>query len=585
MAQNFYTSEENHQILIALLKAHNIRKIIASPGATNVSLVGSIQKDDFFEMYSSVDERSAGYIACGMAAESGEPVVLSCTGATASRNYYPPLTEAFYRKLPVLAVTSSQHFGRVGTYTPQVTNRFNPPKDVVKFSASIPLLHTQEDTWAANLKINEALLELRRNGGGPVHLNMMTDYSQDFSIKKLPAVNVIRRFESIDLQKDNLPELKVDTVGIFIGAHSKFDDELTRLVDLFCEKYNAVVLTDHTGNYNGKYEINPNLIPATPRKNMNVLIHLGEVSGAYMSFNPGQVWRVNPDGELRDPFKRLKNVFQMSEKEFFGGGGTNLPNYYLAWRRDYDYVYEKIPELPFSNIWIAQHTIKKLPANSVLHLGILNSLRSWNYFEFPKNQNICAYSNTGGFGIDGCMSSFLGASLASPDKLFFGVIGDLAFFYDMNATGNRHLNNNFRLMLVNNGTGVEMHIYPNGTRIVFQEGSEPFFEARGNFAKQSKTLLKNYVETLGFEYISASSKEEYLANYERFMTPEKLDKPLFFEIFINPDDESDALKLISEIDVSEIVPASMRVKKNLKRTVKNVIGVKNARKLKKMLGR
>ena len=69
------------------------------------------------------------------------------------------------------------------------------------------------------------------------------------------------------------------------------------------------------------------------------------------------------------------------------------------------------------------------------------------------------------------------------------------------------------------------------------------------------------------------------------MTPEKLDKPLFFEIFINPDDESDALKLISEIDVSEIVPASMRVKKNLKRTVKNVIGVKNARKLKKMLGR
>ena len=140
-------------------------------------------------------------------------------------------------------------------------------------------------------------------------------------------------------------------------------------------------------------------------------------------------------------------------------------------------------------------------------------------------------------------------------------------------------------MLVNNGTGVEMHIYPNGTRIVFQEGSEPFFEARGHFAKQSKTLLKNYVETLGFEYISASSKEEYLANYERFMTPEKLDKPLFFEIFINPDDESDALKLISEIDVSEIVPASMRVKKNLKRTVKNVIGVKNARKLKKMLGR
>ena len=50
-------------------------------------------QDSWFEMYSSVDERSAAYMACGMAAESGEVVVLSCTGATASRNYVSGLTE------------------------------------------------------------------------------------------------------------------------------------------------------------------------------------------------------------------------------------------------------------------------------------------------------------------------------------------------------------------------------------------------------------------------------------------------------------------------------------------------------------
>ena len=61
-----------------------------------------------------MDERSAAYIACGMAEESGEPVVLSCTGATASRNYMPGLTEAFYRKLPVLAITSSQDISKIG---------------------------------------------------------------------------------------------------------------------------------------------------------------------------------------------------------------------------------------------------------------------------------------------------------------------------------------------------------------------------------------------------------------------------------------------------------------------------------------
>ena len=92
-----YTNEIHTQILIALLKAHGIRKVVASPGATNICFVASIQNDPYFEIYSSVDERSAAYIACGLSAESGEAVVLSCTGATASRNYIPALTEAFYR--------------------------------------------------------------------------------------------------------------------------------------------------------------------------------------------------------------------------------------------------------------------------------------------------------------------------------------------------------------------------------------------------------------------------------------------------------------------------------------------------------
>ena len=84
--KQYYTNERNVQILIALLKEHGIKRVIASPGSTNVTFVGSLQQDPWFEMYSCVDERSAAYMACGMAAESGEPVVLSCTGATASRN-------------------------------------------------------------------------------------------------------------------------------------------------------------------------------------------------------------------------------------------------------------------------------------------------------------------------------------------------------------------------------------------------------------------------------------------------------------------------------------------------------------------
>lgn len=77
-------------------------------------------------MYSAADERSAAYIACGLAAESGEPVVLSCTGATASRNYMPGLTEAFYRKLPLIAITSSKSSSMIAQLVAQVTDRTSP---------------------------------------------------------------------------------------------------------------------------------------------------------------------------------------------------------------------------------------------------------------------------------------------------------------------------------------------------------------------------------------------------------------------------------------------------------------------------
>lgn len=97
--------------------------MIASPGTTNACLVSSMQSDPFFEIYSAPEERSGAYMACGMAAESGEPVVLSCTGATASRNYMPALTEAFYRKLPILTVTSSRRNAYIGHNCDQVTDR------------------------------------------------------------------------------------------------------------------------------------------------------------------------------------------------------------------------------------------------------------------------------------------------------------------------------------------------------------------------------------------------------------------------------------------------------------------------------
>jgi 2-succinyl-5-enolpyruvyl-6-hydroxy-3-cyclohexene-1-carboxylate synthase len=577
--ERYYTDERNVQILINLMKAHGIKKVIASPGTTNLTFVASIQQDSDFEVFSSVDERSAAYLACGLAAESGEPVALTCTGATASRNYVSGLTEAYYRKLPVLAITSTQHIGRIGQNMPQVIDRSSLQNDIAKMSVQIPTISTQDDEWAYEVMINTALLELIHDGGGPVHVNLVTQYSMNFSVKELPPSRVINRI----CYGDNLPELPKGKIGIYVGSHKPWTEDEMQAVDAFCEVYNAVVFCDHTSNYKGKYRVFASLVSSQTQymsayRTLDVMIHLGDVSGSLISMFPSQVWRVNPDGVVRDTFGKLRYVFQMEEVDFFTAYLENASehlksdSFLKGWKEECKRISCKIPELPFSNAWIAQHTIFRLPENSVLHLGILNSLRTWNYFE--SKESILGYSNTGGFGIDGGISSLVGASLANKDKLFIGVVGDLAFFYDMNVIGNRHVRNNIRLIVVNNGCGTEFKNY-NHNVAQFGEEADKFMAAAGHFGCQSKQLIKHYAEDLGFEYISASNKTEYLKNVERFILPEMLERPIIFEVFTNSIDESNAIKIMNTLESSTIGTA--------KKIAKEVLGEKSFQTLKKII--
>lgn len=574
---NLYTNEKHTQILIALLKAHGIKKVVASPGATNICFVASIQQDPFFEIYSSVDERSAAYIACGLSAESGEPVVLSCTGATASRNYIPGLTEAFYRKLPILAITSTQRINRIGHNIAQVVDRRIPLNDMVKMSVQVSEINNEEEYWACEIAVNKAILELKHHGYGPVHINLVTNYSSNYDVKVLPEVNCIERIT----YKDKFPLIQ-GKVGIFVGAHKKWNEELTKVVDAFCEKYNAIVFCDHTSNYKGKYRAFAGLIATqesykSPCCCVDLLIHIGDISGAYISLFPKKVWRVNPDGEICDTFRKLQYTFEMEEQDFFEQyvklkEDKKESTFITEWKNEYEKIYNKIPELPFSNAWIAQNTISKLPENSILHLGILNTLRTWNYFEAP--QSVLGYSNTGGFGIDGCVSSLIGASLAEPNKLFFGVVGDLAFFYDMNSIGNRHVGRNIRLMVINNGRGTEFRNYGHqGAN--FGEDADKYIAAAGHYGKKSHLLLKHYAEDLGFEYLSALSKEEYFNSLKRYLEPQIIDKPILFEIFTDSKDESDAVKIMKNIETS--------TEGKTKKIIKTVVGERGVKVLKNLI--
>lgn len=562
-----YTDERNVQILLYLMKQYGIKRVIASPGATNVNVVSSMQQDPYFEMYSCVDERSAAYMAVGMAEETGEPVVLSCTGATSSRNYLPALTEAYYRKLPIIAVTSSQNNNRIGHLVAQVTDRTDPPRDSVVKSYQVNSVKDASDEWDCCIKLNQAL-QLNKVAPGPVHINLVTSMSRNHSVDVLPPCRAISLFTP----KDQLPEIsKEGNIGIFIGSHKQFTDSEIKAIENFCESNDAVVFCDHTSNYYGKYKVQYALMGAQESwwsscAQLSLLIYIGEVSGDYdtlCTLIPGKVWRVSADGEFRDPMMgKLDAVFAMEEETFFlhysKSSDKSKNHYYEECQACYHQLIADFPSVPLSNIYVASVLSKEIPENSLMYLGILNTLRSWNYFELPNG--VRAQSNVGGFGIEGIVSSCVGASLINSKQLCFACVGDLSFFYDMNSIGNREIKGNLRVLVVNNGHGQEFENYNHAASYLGDDVNK-YVAAAGHFGCKSIALLRHYAEDLGFEYLSAKTKEEFDAVYPKFLRANTDGQPIVFEVFTSENNENEALKASRNVIVDKQLLAKRKIRK------------------------
>lgn len=576
-----YTDARNAQLVIALLKEYGIRNIIASPGTTNVPFVYSVQNDSFFNIYSAIDERSAAYMACGLAAESGEPVVLSCTGATASRDYMPGLTEAFYRKLPVLALTSMHFTEDIGNLSTQILDRSVIPNDIARYHTSLEMIENERMAKDEELRINIALSELTRDGGGPVAVQLITDGNYTFSATSLPKVNRINRF--LPEKISEWPELPDNAkIAVLLGVHRTFSATESEMLEHFVETHDAVVFSDISSGYHGKFAFGSALAciqlqnnPIRSAFEPDLVIHVGEMTGDYntMGFLTGlncPVWRVSLDGEFRQHFARLENVFQCSIEFFFSHYASNKhveSGYRTKWENYDIQLRKRMPEFPFSNIWMAQQLHSMIPAGSIVHPAILSSLSSWDYFPLPKD--VRSSANVGGFGIDGCTSALIGASLSSHE-LCFCITGDLAFFYDMNSLGCREIGPNLRILLINNGLGMTFKL-SNHVGSQIGPSANIFIAAEGhNAAAKSVTgnqsPARAWAESLGFKYLSASSKEEFNAVKDIF-TSKDSEAPILFECFTHEEDERTARDLIDSIDSR--TDSKTQLKKTIKRFCRN----------------
>lgn len=98
----------------------------------------------------------------------------------------------------------------------------------------------------------------------------------------------------------------------------------------------------------------------------------------------------------------------------------------------------------------------------------------------------------------------------------------------MNVLGNHHIGRNVRILLINNALGAEFHLFKQ-INCVYVNDIDKYLSAGGHFGRKSSNVVKHLAEDWGYEYLSASNKDDFEGVYERFITPGLTEKPMILK--------------------------------------------------------
>lgn len=538
-----YTNHKSALYVVAMLKKRGIRNIVVSPGNSHNPLVRSVDEDPFFHTYCITDERSAAFFAIGVAQSIQAPVAIMCTSGTAVCNYISGVTEAYRRNIPLIVITADKHPYFRNQLEDQMINQ--PPlfKDITKYAVSLPEIVDEKDDWYCRRLLNEAFLEMNHHGTGPIHINVPISYGMfaignDFTTPELPVLN---RIDRLDAQTSSstwdqiFATLKGKRILFLCGQDITFNQEELELLDTVSKGFNCILGKDPLSNLHLERTIAlERVLHKAQQIKPDVVITLNGSTAASIKYQfkitgyTFEHWLVHEQGTVADPYRKLRYVIESDTVGFLRimahyAQPDTAPDYFECCKEIENEF--QLPDLPYSQAFAMQQFLKTLPADCILHLGNSSTIRLAQFFTFhPQTQIFC---NRGVNGIDGCMSSFIGHA-ASTDKTCFLLIGDLTFFYDMNALWNRYVGRNVRILLFNNGGAALFH---------YNQGTTNFPTLNENVAAEHATSAKGWVESIGCKYLSASNEQELLTALETFTSPDS-DKPIILEVFTQKDEDA-----------------------------------------------
>lgn len=570
-----YTNIISVQIIISLLKQYNIHHLVLSPGTRDTPFVHSVEMDSFFECYSIVDERSAAYFALGLSKAINEPVVITCTSATATCNYLPAIKEAYEQGVKIIALTSDRNYRNLYQMEDQMINQINMYGKYCCSSINLPEVKEDDDIWFCEQSINKALLK-QEEESKPIQINIQISNIGNFLVKDLPVYRKINRINKKQLEENSefyqeiLSEKK--RILVLCGENYTLSRDLVNLLKIFIEKYNAIVSYDHFSNITDKAFFRTVSITEAMEDIEfedylpDLVITIGLHSWSFIKYklrNKKQFfehWRINIDGEVIDGLKALKNIFKCTPEEFFeiivkDVKSKNDNKYYQKWDKRLKEV--KYPDLGFTNFSVIRDFSKIIPDNSLLHLSILNSIRLTNFFDLKKN--IKCFANIGADGIDGSLSTYMGQSRVT-DNLSFLVIGDLSFLYDLNGSL-IPMKSNQRILVINNFSGGEFHN---------NFGLDYISTLNKHIAAGHNTKISDWVDMMDVEYMSASNQQELNDKLKIFVDRNR-NKAILLEVFTDADIDAKTLKSFYNINKKRSKRIFIKkVNRKIKRIIKRI---------------
>ncbi|SDS23422.1 2-succinyl-5-enolpyruvyl-6-hydroxy-3-cyclohexene-1-carboxylic-acid synthase [Christiangramia echinicola] len=547
--------------VVALCVAKDIKHVVISPGSRNAPLTIGFTHHDEIAPYSIVDERCAAFFALGMAQQLKKPVALVCTSGSALLNYYPAIAEAFYSDIPLVVISADRPIERIDIGDGQTIRQKNVFENHILYSANLyselvleneavdPKLQQKQfeaqkhNEREVNLALNKAIEEK-----GPVHINVpfyepLYDTIENIKVNPLQILPEIKERHYSKNQLSNYAEVwnSAKRKMVIVGVAQPNAVE-QKFLDSLANDPSVIVLTETTSNLHqsefftridtliGPIEKDINKEELFRKLQPDLLLTFGgmivskKIKAFLRNYNPDHHWHVDSK-KAYNTFFCLNKHFETEVNSFFSEFFPLTKNTQSEYGKFWKQVKSKrqtrheeyMAEIPYSDLKAMQQIVPEVPENSIVHFGNSSSIRYAQLFQWEPS--LKTYCNRGTSGIDGSVSTAVGAAVSSPEPVLM-ITGDLSFFYDSNALWNDHIPSNFRIIVLNNNGGGIFRILPGNKN---SENFEKFFETTHNM--KAKPICDLY----NFEYFQADSEETVQSSLEGFFN--KSDRPKLLEIF------------------------------------------------------